>query len=186
MKLNETSSIDTYLLEHKGMIHSANRIINKRIERDGSITRLQLVEALLRIPNVRKLFVSGNKPINTIRLRELLSTVARRGAFPGYRLLPGIGFRPINIEVITEVKDEIALQSKVVEATKSFTDYIGVDTILKVKNVKINSVRKFPLKRTRKLNISWNAFQHENKGKMSQPDMAAEWRESKQTSVLWS
>lgn len=181
------SATDAYLVEHAGLIRSAQRIIKNQVERNGKVTRLQVAQALLRIPNVRRLLTHGEKPVDVDRLRMLLSTAARRGAFPGYKLSRRTGFRAINPEIAAEKKAEIALQSNVIEAAKALFSHLGMDVTFtpKATEPKVSAPKASASKsnvipfRARKPNtkkITWNQFQHENKGKLSFHQMVAAWR----------
>lgn len=133
------SGTDAYLLEHSGLIRAANKVISGKVSRFGKVTRTDVAVALLRIPKVRNLLQEKNT-FSIERLKNILSTAARRGAFPGYILSRHFGFRRIKND--QDVQKEAALRGNVITAATALFDHLGLEVTFAPKKSNVLPFKK--------------------------------------------
>ena len=142
MRFSTSNPTAAYLSEHNAIIHSAYRILKKKIGRDGKCTVQELTEACLRIPNVKKFLTEGEGSLVTTRIDFFIYTAALRGAFPGFILQKNC-FQATDDETKTEkVRDNVKM------SVAAFSEYLGMKKKFSPKKETNNDVAPSERKKT--------------------------------------
>lgn len=99
--------MDLYLKEHAAILKAARSIIETELEEYGTVATYDVVSALMKIQGLMKHYPG----FLDYRFAQLLSTAAKRGAFPGVELVRGIGFRYPTNQVSFKKTEKSMLQS---------------------------------------------------------------------------
>jgi hypothetical protein len=119
------SGTDAYLLEHSGLVKAAQRIIQRKVEKNKFVTRAEVATAILRLPTVKGALESNSGFITFDKLRGIISMAARRGAFPGYKLCRRWGFMAATSD--NQKLHEAKLHADVIKATTALFNFLGMN-----------------------------------------------------------